>query len=89
MVYGIVRGRVMVGDHMSKLRERAEERRRRMVVHRASAFDDAERWDLEHWKSRTPEQRLEAFMALRRDVELVLAARERDLEAGPEGGQRP
>jgi hypothetical protein len=42
-----------------------------MVVHRATSFEDAERWDLEFWQSRTPEERLSALVAIRRDVELV------------------
>jgi hypothetical protein len=42
-----------------------------MVVHRATSFEDAERWDLEFWQSRTPEERLSALVAIRHDVELV------------------
>jgi hypothetical protein len=46
-----------------------------MVAHRATSFDDAERWDLEFWQSRTPEERLSALVAIHRDVELVEGAR--------------
>ncbi len=46
-----------------------------MVVNRAKNFDEAERWDLEFWQSRSPEERLSALVAIRRDVELVKAAR--------------
>lgn len=53
------------------LEDRSRARRRRMVVHRATSFEDAERWDLEFWQSRTPEERLSALVAIRRDVELV------------------
>ena len=58
------------------LEERSRERRRRMVAHVASSFEDAESWDLEFWQSMTPEERLSAFVAIRRDVEMVEAARD-------------
>lgn len=61
------------------LEERSQERRRRMVAHVASSFEDAEAWDLEFWQRMTPEERLSALVAIRRDVELVEAAR----DAGP------
>lgn len=57
------------------LEERSRERRRRIVVHRASGYQDAEDWDLDFWQSRTPEERLSALVAILRDVELVQAAR--------------
>ncbi len=59
------------------MEERARERARRMVVHRASSYGDAERWDLEFWQAMTPQERLSALVAIRRDVEKVLAARGR------------
>lgn len=63
------------------MEERSRERRRRLEAHRATDFADADRWDLEFWQSKTPQERLSAFVALRRDVELVLAARQqRDSE---------
>jgi hypothetical protein len=46
-----------------------------MVVHRAGSFADAEHWDLEFWQARTPEERLSALVAIRRDVELAQRAR--------------
>ncbi len=55
--------------------ERARERRERIEVHKASSFSEAEAWDLEFWQARTPEQRLDAFMALRDDVLKVEASR--------------
>ena len=61
---------------MSTLEERSRERRRRMVAHRAKDFADAERWDLEFWQSKTPEERLSALVAIRRDLELVQAGRD-------------
>jgi hypothetical protein len=59
--------------------ERSQERRKRMVVHVATSFEDAEAWDLDFWQKMTPEERLSALVAIRRDVELVEAAR----DAGP------
>ncbi|MFP3942128.1 MAG: hypothetical protein ACLF0P_17675 [Thermoanaerobaculia bacterium] len=47
-----------------------------MVGHRATSFEDAERWDLEFWQSVTPEERLSALVAIRRDVELVERGRD-------------
>ena len=46
-----------------------------METHRATSFEDAERWDLEFWQRRTPSERLSALVAIRRDVELVEAAK--------------
>jgi hypothetical protein len=47
-----------------------------MMVHVASSFEDAEAWDLEFWQAMTPEERLSALVAIRRDVEVVEAARD-------------
>jgi hypothetical protein len=57
------------------LEERSRERRKRMVAHTASSFDDAEAWDLDFWQGMTPEERLSALVAIRRDVEIVRASR--------------
>lgn len=46
-----------------------------MVAHVATSFEDAERWDLEYWQAKTPEERLSALVAIRRDVEAVEAGR--------------
>lgn len=40
----------------------------RIVTHKARGFADAERWDLEFWQKQTPEMRLSALVALRRDI---------------------
>ncbi len=61
------------------IEERSQERRKRMVVHLATSFEDAEAWDLDFWQKMTPEERLSALIAIRRDVEVVEAAR----DAGP------
>ena len=50
-----------------------------MVANRATSFEDAEAWDLEYWQRFTPEERLSALVAIRRDVDLAIAAR-RDSE---------
>lgn len=60
------------------IEERSRERRRRMVGHQATSWEDAERWDLEFWQSVSPEERLSALVAIRRDVELIEAGREPD-----------
>lgn len=58
------------------LAERSQRRRTTMEVNRAGSFAEAEAWDLEYWQRRTPEERLSALVAIRRDVELAEAARE-------------
>jgi hypothetical protein len=58
------------------LEERSRERRKRIVGHKASSFADAERWDLDFWQSRTPEERLSALVAIHRDVEMVIQSRD-------------
>ena len=60
------------------IEERSRERRRRLVANRAKSFAEAEAWDLEFWQARSPEERLSALVAIRRDVELVEAARRKD-----------
>jgi len=59
----------------STLSERSRERRERLVGNRASTFAEAEEWDLAFWQGCSPQERLTAFVAIRRDVELVEAAR--------------
>lgn len=55
--------------------ERSRARRTRMETHKASSFFEADAWDLTYWQKRTAAQRLEAYMALREDVEKVEAAK--------------
>ena len=57
------------------IKERTAARQKRIVAHRAEDFKDAENWDLDFWQSRTPEQRLSALVAIRKDVMLVEKAR--------------
>jgi hypothetical protein len=57
------------------LKQRAALRRLRMVGHRAANFEEAEAWDLDFWQRQSPEQRLSALVAIRRDVDKVIKAR--------------
>lgn len=57
------------------LEERTAERKKRIVAHVARSHEEAEAWDLDFWLSMTPQERLSALIAIRRDVEKVLAAR--------------
>lgn len=50
------------------IKERAEKRRAKMVGHRAGSFAEAEQWDLDFWLAQTPQQRLSALVAIRRDI---------------------
>lgn len=60
------------------IRERSEERRKRMEVNRAADFKAAEDWDLDFWQSKTPQQRLSALVAIRKDVLKVQKARKQN-----------
>jgi hypothetical protein len=64
-------------DWRAGLEERSRRRRERLVAHRATDHHDAEEWDLDFWQARTPEERLSALVAIRRDVEVVEASRSR------------
>jgi hypothetical protein len=57
------------------LEERSRERRKRIVANRTTRFEAAEAWDLDFWQSMSPEERLSALVAIRRDVELAELAR--------------
>jgi hypothetical protein len=59
------------------IKERSAARAKRMVTHRAGNFREAYLWDLDYWQSKTPEERLSALVAIRRDVEKVRRARKR------------
>ena len=60
---------------MMTLEERSRRRFETMETHRTTSFSEADQWDLEYWQRRTPEERLSAFVALRREVEMVEAAK--------------
>lgn len=57
------------------LEDRSRDRRRRIVANRVTSFEQAEAWDLDFWQSMSPEERLSALVAIRRNVELVEKAR--------------
>jgi hypothetical protein len=61
----------MSGSAQTELTERAAERRRRMTVHIAADWKDADDWDLEYWQRQGPEARLSALVALRTDLAAV------------------
>ncbi|MEW6072494.1 MAG: hypothetical protein AB1726_07875 [Planctomycetota bacterium] len=65
------------GELTMDMKERSAERRKRMRVHRARGFREAEAWDLDFWLSLTPEERLSALVAIQRDVAKVEAARKK------------
>jgi hypothetical protein len=67
-------------EDAAALTARSRLRRERLVAHRASGHADAEAWDLDFWQSQSPEDRLSALVAIRRDVEA--------LEAGRKAGHR-
>ena len=62
-------------QHSTTIVERSQRRSVRLVGHRATDHQDAEAWDLDFWQAQTPEDRLSAVVAIRRDVELVEASR--------------
>lgn len=64
------------------LAERSRRRRQVIEVHRSASFAEAEAWDLAYWQRRTPEERLSALVAIRRDVELAQQAKAGSERAG-------
>lgn len=50
-----------------------------VLAHKATSFEDAERWDLEYWLSRTPAMRIEALEQLRLEWETIGHARDQRL----------
>ena len=53
------------------MKQRAKERRKRIVAHIAKSHEDAEQWDLEFWQQQTPQQRLSALVSIREDIAKV------------------
>jgi hypothetical protein len=74
--------KTLVGDE-STFEERSRRRRERLVAHRTGSYADAEAWDLEFWQRQTPEARLSALVAIRREVEMVEAARDASRRKAP------
>jgi hypothetical protein len=61
---------------LSALAERGMQRRLRIKSNQAKGFEEAEAWDLAYWQEMGPTARLEAYMAIRDDVEKVNRARD-------------
>jgi hypothetical protein len=57
--------------------DRSRERRMKIVTNRATSHEEAEMWDLEFWQMMSPEDRLSALVAIRRDIDLVELSRTR------------
>jgi hypothetical protein len=57
------------------LKDRSRERRMKIVTNLATSYEEAEKWDLEFWQAMSPEDRLSALVAIRRDVDLVELSR--------------
>lgn len=49
----------------------------KIVTNRATSHEEAEMWDLEFWQMMSPEDRLSALVAIRRDIDLVELSRTR------------
>jgi hypothetical protein len=60
------------------IKERSSKRRKRIFANLAANFKEAENWDLDFWQNQTPEERLSALVAIRRDVMKVEQARMRN-----------
>ena len=59
-----------------EMAERAILRRQRIKTNRAHSFAEADLWDLQFWQDQSPEDRLSALAAIRKDVEKVENSRE-------------
>lgn len=69
------------------LKSRSAERKKRMVANRAQNFAEAEQWDLDFWQKQTPQQRLSALVAIRRDILKVKKHFEPDLKLSDVNGR--
>ena len=58
--------------------DRSKRRRETMKTHRAEGFEDADRWDLMFWQEQTPQERLAALLAIRRDIRKARASEIRE-----------
>lgn len=67
------------------IKDRSAKRRTTLVAHRAASFKEAEDWDLDFWQHQSPEQRLSALVAIRRDVEKVIKGRLLNKKAARKG----
>ncbi len=53
------------------IQQRTKLRKRNIIAHKATDFDDAERWDLEFWQKQTPQMRLSALVAIINDINAI------------------
>ncbi len=60
------------------IKERSEERRKRIVGHIAHTHEEAEQWDLEFWQAQSPQARLAALVDIWDDVDKAQAGRTAD-----------
>ena len=58
------------------LKQRSLQRQKRIVANRSTSYKNAEELDLDFWQNQTPEYRLSALVAIRKDVMKVIQARE-------------
>ena len=56
-------------------KERAEQRRKRIVGHVSHSHEEAEAWDLDFWQSQSPQERLSALVAIHEDIAKVKGRR--------------
>ena len=59
------------------MKERSQERPKRMKVHLAKDYADAEQWDLEYWQQQTPQQRLSALGPIGKNIDVTKCRRRR------------
>ena len=57
------------------IKERSEIRRKKISGNKAKNFSEAEEWDLKFWQKQTPQERLSALVAIRRDIKKVNPSR--------------
>lgn len=67
-------------------KERAAQRRKKIVAHVAHSHEEAEREDLEFWQSQSPQDRLSAAAVLSEAVEKVMRRlrAQRQVTRGPQ-----
>jgi hypothetical protein len=53
------------------MKKRSDIRKQKIQANRAVNYQDAESWDLEFWQQQTPEARLSALIAIRKDAAKV------------------
>lgn len=63
-----------------EIKERADDQKKRIEANMARNFKDAENWDLDFWQDLSPEQRLSALVAIRKDIDKVVKTHSRSLD---------